>query len=137
MTTTSDQTIFTLVHNDQAIDDYGAAVAAACQDLARVANGCRCAVIPAPTAWTLLSHVRVGLRHLEEVLDYLPGGLKRSLSDPTIVVTDADDRDPVKSIDLAVDALEPALNQVGDVLTRLEAAQAAIGAQSWHPTYEF
>lgn len=136
MTTTLDQAIARLDHSDQAIDDYGAAVAAACQDLARVANGCRCAVIPAPTAWVLLSHVRVGLQHLQEVLDYLPDGLKRSLSDPAIVVIDADDREPVESIDLAVAALEPALNQVGDILTRLEAAQAAIGAQSWHPTYE-
>lgn len=136
MTATLDHSIASLDRSHVAIDDYGAALAAAAQDLARVANGQRCGVIPGPTAWTLLSHVRVALRHLMEVLEYLPDGLKRSLAEPAIVITDADGRDPVESIDAAVADLEPLPNQIGDILTSLEAAQVAVAAQSWHPIYD-
>ena len=141
MTTTLDQVIARLDHNEQAIDDYGAQFAAAAQDLARTANGHACAVIPAPTAWVLLSHVRVGLQHLREALDYLPDGLKRSLKEPAITVTDTDlftgtARDPETSINQAIVALDALPNTFGDIIANLETAQAAIGAQSWHPIHE-
>ena len=110
----------------------------AAQDLARAANGSRCGVIPAPTAYALLARVKIACRHLSEILAALPQGLHNSLTLRVIEVTDYDPEtgnpvDPGKSITHATEALY-ALHAALEVASRCaEAAQAALAHQGWTP----
>lgn len=113
----------------------------AAQDLARVANGSRCGVTPAPTAYAFLARVKIACRHLGEILAALPQGLHNSLTLRVIKVTDYDPEtgnpvDPGKSVTHATEALY-ALHAALEAASRCaEAAQAALANQGWTPVDE-
>lgn len=123
------------------IEALAGRVCEAAQDLARAANGSRCGVTPAPTAYAILAQVKIACRHLSEILATLPQGLHNSLTLKAIEVTDYDPEtgnpvDPEKSITHATEALY-ALHAALEAASRCaEAAQAALAHQGWTPADE-
>lgn len=85
-------------------------LAVAAEVLAREANGSRLAVMPAPVAYDVLGNLKVSLALLNEVVRYLPHGLRRSLDDARLAVYDQDpwtgqERDPGRQVASAADHL--------------------------------
>ena len=108
----------------------------AAEDLARVANGNRERVIPAPTAYDLLGELKVLLWSLKEVTDYLPTGIQAALGDPRLDVYDRDvttgaDRDPVTQATLAAHRLRDLSAALDHAATAAEAAQTALNGQGY------
>ena len=107
----------------------------AAEALARVANGSRERVVPAPTAYALLGELRVLLWHLDEVTSYLPTGVAASLADPRFDVYDRDyrgeDRDPAAQARLAATALSEASSALQQAASAIEAAQTALNGQGY------
>lgn len=134
MTTNAD----VLRDQHEQIEALAGHLACVAQDLARVANGTRCGVTPAPTAYALLGRVKIACRHLSEILAALPQGLHNSLTSKAIEVTDYDPEtgnpvDPGKSITQAGANLR-ALHAAFEAASRFaEAAQAALANQGWTP----
>ena len=134
MTTNAD----VLRDQHEQIEALAGHLACVAQDLARVANGTRCGVTPAPTAYAILAQVKIACRHLSEILATLPQGLHNSLTLKAIEVTDYDPEtgnpvDPGKSITHATEAL-CALHAAFEAASRCaEAAQAALANQGWTP----
>ena len=137
MTTNAD----VLRDQHEQIEALAGRVCEAAQDLARAANGSRCGVIPAPTAYAILGRVKIACRHLGEILAALPQGLHNSLTLRVIEVTDYDPETgnpvaPGKSITHATEALY-ALHAAFEAASRCaEAAQAALAHQGWTPVDE-
>lgn len=116
-------------------------LACVAQDLARVANGTRCGVTPAPTVYTLLAQVKIACRHLGEILTALPQGLHNSLTLRAIEVTDYDPetgeiRDPGESITQATVDLRALHSAFEAASAYAEASQVALANQGWTPADE-
>ncbi len=108
----------------------------AAEDLARVANGNRERVIPAPTAYDLLGELKVLLWYLKEVTDYMPTGIQAAQGDPRLDVYDRDvatgaDRDPVAQATLAAHRLRDLSAALDHAATAAEAAQTALNGQGY------
>lgn len=110
----------------------------AAETLARNANGTRSHIMPAPTAYELLGHLKLALGHLNEVAAFLPQGLQNSLDNPNVTITDRDSltgeaRDPEESVNLA----RLSLLQLSDALfaaaTSADSAQSALNGQGYEP----
>ena len=117
--------------------EFALKAADAAEDLARVANGHREHVIPAPTAYDLLGELKVLLWHLKEVADYLPTGIQAALGDPRLDVYDRDvatgaDRDPVAQATLAAHRLRDLSAALDHAATAAEAAQTALNGQGYN-----
>ncbi len=109
----------------------------AAEDLARIANGNRERVIPAPTAYALLGELKVLLWHLKEVADYLPTGVAAALTDPRMDVYDRNpytgaDRDPAAQVTLAAHRLRDVSTALEHAATAAEAAQTALNSQGYN-----
>lgn len=104
--------------------------------LARNANGTRSHIMPAPTAYELLGQLKLALRLLSEVTDFLPQGLQNSLANPNITTTDRDfltggARDPEESVNLASQALIQLSAALVAAATCAESAQGALNSQGY------
>lgn len=110
----------------------------AAETLARNANGTRSHIMPAPTTYELLSHLKLALGHLNEVAAFLPQGLRNSLNNPNVTVTDrhfltGDARDPEESVTLACQALLQFSGALTAAATYAESAQGALNSQGYEP----
>lgn len=108
----------------------------AARDLARKANGNRSCVTPAPVAYDLLGNLKVSLAMLNEVVSYLPRGLRNSLSDPRLEVYDQDlwsgvTRDPARQVAMAADHLTRLAELLDSAVEHAEAAQVALNRQGY------
>lgn len=115
----------------------------AAEALARNANGTRSHIMPAPTAYELLGHLKLALCHLNDVAVHLPQGLQNSLNNPNVTITDrdwrtGDVRDPEESIKLAGQAILRLSAALVAAATFAECAQAALNSQGYEtlPTYQ-
>ena len=111
---------------------------AAAQDLARAANGNAGRVIPGSTAYDLLGNLSSLLWQLDEVAEFLPTGLRNSLKDPRITVTDRDFntgevRDPAAQVELAAKHLAELHAALQAAAAAADATQVAINSQGWEP----
>ena len=109
--------------------------------LARVANGTGGRVIPGPTAYDLLGNLKLALACLAEVVDFLPRGVRHSLTDERIRVYDEDfltgeQRDPAAQASIAATHLADLLNHLTAANRAAEAAQAALNSQGYRTPAE-
>ena len=109
----------------------GRALAEATEQLARVANGVREGVMPAPVAYDLLGAVRTAAVQLREVVEFLPRGLAASLQE--LRVYDQPGCDPQHQVDAATVDLGTVANALSVVVTAADAAQAALSGQGYDP----
>ena len=110
----------------------------AAEALARNANGTRSHIMPAPTAYELLGHLKLTLSHLSEVAAFLPQGLRSSLDNCNVTITDRDlltgeGRDPDESVKQACQALNQLSAALVAAATFAESAQGALSSQGYEP----
>ena len=108
----------------------------AAKALARVANGIRGDVMPAPTAYDLLGNLKVALAYLAEVTRFMPVGVRNSLSDERIRVYDSDfgsgrKRDPAGQVTIAGHHLAELLTHLVAANEAAEAAQVVLNGQGY------
>ena len=131
-------TYSSLLHQHETIRDAADAACEAAQELARLANGNRQHLLPAPTAYDILGNIKVLLTHLNEVVDFLPRGLAASLSQPGIRITDVapsgEPREPETSVSIAADALAVAYTALDKASNYCELAQQAVWGQGYAET---
>lgn len=127
-----------LIGQFEIISDVAFNLREAAEVLARNANGTRSHIMPAPTVYELLGHLKLTLGHLSEVAAFLPQGLRNSLDNPNVTITDrnfltGEARDPEESITQA----RQALNQLSAALVvaaiYTESAQGALNSQGYEP----
>ncbi|MDO5678064.1 MAG: hypothetical protein Q4G35_11220 [Propionibacteriaceae bacterium] len=126
-----------LITQDETITNAANAACDAAQQLARLANGNRSHLLPAPTAYTILGNLKVLLGHLNEVVDFVPRGLNACRDHPDITITDASPsgvpRKPETSVKIASDALAVVYSALARALKYAELAQQAINGQGYEP----
>lgn len=128
-----------LIGQFEIISDVALDLREAAEALARCANGTRSHIMPAPTVYELLGHLKLALGHLSEVAAFLPQGLRNSLDNPDVTITDRDflkgeARSPKKSVDLAREALIQLSVALVAAATSTESAQGALNSQGYEPT---
>lgn len=125
-----------LLDQHERLTDVAQELCSACETLARHSNGQRGHVIPAPSAYELLGHLKVALWSLQEVVAFMPTGLANSLTAPDITVVDRDFttgeiRDARASLAEASAALESMRCALSQVAELAEEAQGAINGQGY------
>ncbi len=108
----------------------------AAQEFARVANGTAGNLLPAPVAYDLLGNLKVLLWHLREVTQFLPLGVRESLSEASLEVTDRHPstgalRDPWRQAEVAASCLRDADKYLNLAALNLEEAQVALNSQGY------
>lgn len=109
---------------------------AAAQELAREVNF---QLITGPGAYGVLGNLKVLLSHLVEVVDHLPAGLERSLTDDRITVTDehfmtGEVRDPANQIAAAAEKLRTVSIALQTAAEAAGQAQEDLNSQSFEAT---
>ena len=130
------QTIAQLRQQTEHMIDTANQAADAVHEFARAANGNAGHVIPAPSAYDVLGNLTSLLGRLDEVAQFLPVGLRNSLTDPRIQVGDRDNttgevRDPAVQVDLAAAHLAELHTALEAAYAAAAAAQVAINGQGW------
>lgn len=127
-----------LIEQFEITSDVARNLREAAEALARDANGTRSHIMPAPTAYELLGHLKLALGHLNEVASFLPLGLRDSLDNPNVTITDRDfltgeARNPEESVNLANQALISLSAALVAAATSAESAQGALNSQGYEP----
>ncbi len=108
----------------------------AAHELARAANGTSGNLLPAPVAYDLIGNLKVMVWHLREVTQFLPEGVRTSLSEPSLEVTDRHPstgalRDPWHQVEVAASCLRDVDKYLNLAALNLEEAQIALNAQGY------
>lgn len=127
-----------LIEQFESTSNVALSLREAADTLARNANGTRSHIMPAPTAYELLGHLKLALGQLNEVAAFLPQGLRNSLDNPNVTITDRDfltgeARNPEESVNLARQALIQLSDALVSAAFSAESAQGALNSQGYEP----
>lgn len=127
--------------NEQQIAAARAAEEAA-REFVRAANGNHGHVLPGPALYDVLAAFKLALYDFEQVAEFLPRGLKNSLTDPRITVVESDlfdsgdERDPATQAEIASAHLNHMRSALASAAEHAEKAHAAISRQGYTPNEE-
>ncbi len=124
-----------LIHRSDAIGAAAVAVTDAAQQLSRTVHGTTSAAIPTPTAYGLLFQVKLMLRYIRSITEYLPTGLRACLTEtePSVDATTRQAQHELAiQIDLATTELAALTATLRHAIDRTAAIQAAVDHQGTH-----
>lgn len=125
-----------LIEQHKEVAAAAVALSDAAEALARLANGTRSHIMPAPTVYDVLANIKLTCWALVEVARFLPRGLENSLDLPAIRIIDSSLRDghvsdPKSTIAKAAPELAKLLTLFTGAADRAEEAQTQIGSQGY------